>query len=353
MSRTKEIVTAMGTLACALGIGFVMQSTDTASQRYGASNREAAPTPLPETTSPQVSLPVRPEQEQVAVIDVQDVTLTSALPNVAALISSSVVPPEPVASEPLVPMTLEDIMGSEEEPVVVEDTVPDTSCEIVATAEATFAAQAILSVSAPCHRQERVTIHHNGMFFTVRTDEDGRTELTVPALSQDAAFIVAFNDGEGSVALSRHTDIADYNRVILQWAGPAGFQLHAREFGAEYGALGHVWHGAEGAPIARLSSGTGGYLTRHGLDDLAEPHIAEVYTFPAKMSGRNGQIDLSVEAEITAENCGLEIEAQTMERESTGRMRTRNLTLAVPGCDAAGDYLVLNNVLDDMKVAAR
>ena len=71
------------------------------------------------------------------------------------------------------------------------------------------------------------------------------------------------------------------------------------------------------------------------------------------MSGRNGHIDLSIEAEINTRNCGLEIEAQALELTREDGLRTRNLTLAVPGCDAIGDYLVLNNVFEDMKVAAR
>ena len=35
MVETREIVTAVGTLACAVGIGFFMQSGDDAQQRYG------------------------------------------------------------------------------------------------------------------------------------------------------------------------------------------------------------------------------------------------------------------------------------------------------------------------------
>ena len=36
MARMKEIATAAGTLACALGIGYVMQSSDAATARYGS-----------------------------------------------------------------------------------------------------------------------------------------------------------------------------------------------------------------------------------------------------------------------------------------------------------------------------
>ncbi len=337
MSRTKEIVTAVGTLACALGIGFVMQNTDTASQRYGASERPLVPE-ANRDTQPQVTLPVRPEQEQVTVIDVQDVRLTSALPNVAGVMSD---PPEAQQTSKAVPAAPDPI------------TIAKKACDITADASPAPAAQVALEVSAPCHNKARLTVHHNGMFFTERTDAEGQISLTVPALSEQAVYIVAFSDGEGAVAQTRVDDIADYNRVVLQWSGAAGFELHAREFGAEYGSEGHVWAGSADATLARLERGTGGYLTHHGRDDVGEPHSAEIYTFPATMSGRNGQIDLSVEAEITSTNCGLEIEAQTLERDASGVLRSKIVTLAVPGCDAVGDYLVLNNILDDMKVAAR
>lgn len=333
MARMKEIATAVGTLACALGIGFVMQSTETASQRYGSTAKDTLK-PL-ETVPEAAPEAISPDQEQVAVIDVQEVMLTSALPKLAEIAS--------------------DALGSAtREPNPRTAALPaEEACEMSATATASLAATATLDLTAPCHADQRVTVHHNGMFFADRTDADGRLRLTVPGLSEQAVFIFAFSDGEGAVAQTRLPEMTAFNRVVLQWTGLAGFELHAREFGAEYGSAGHVWRGADVASLDNLINGTGGHMTSFGRTDIREPHFAEVYTFPANMSGRNGQIDLSVEAEITAANCGLEIEAQTHEHVEGRVGRTRNLTLAVPGCDAIGDYLVLNNVLDDMKVAAR
>jgi len=191
------------------------------------------------------------------------------------------------------------------------------------------------------------------MFFTDKTLDDGSLSLTVPSLATNAVFIFAFEDGEGAVAQTEVPDLNAFNRVVVQWRGTAGFELHAREFGAEYGTTGHVWRNADNLSMEPLLDGSGGYVHSLGNIDVSEPRVAEVYSFPADMSGRNGQIDLSVEAEVTARNCGLEIEAQTLELDTDGRLRSQNLTLAVPGCDAIGDFLVLNNVLEDMKVAAR
>ena len=52
-------------------------------------------------------------------------------------------------------------------------------------------------------------------------------------------------------------------------------------------------------------------------------------------------------------NCGLEIEAQALETKTEGGIKTKNLTLPVPDCDAVGSFLVLNNLLEDLKVAAK
>lgn len=352
MSRTKEIATAVGTLACALGIGFAMQNTDTASQRYGDAADQSPEDAGAVEAEPQAQAVPKPAPLQVAVLNVQDVTLTSAMP-------SSLLPAEPALIEdasretpPPVPYEAERADEATEQAVEPE-TVDGPDCTITATATPANAATVALTLAAPCHANMRVTVHHNGMFFTERTDADGALARTVPGLSEQAVYIFAFSDGDGAVVQTTVPDVANYNRVVLQWRGPAGFELHARAFGAAYGEAGHVWSGAEDLDIAKLETGTGGYIHSLGNADVAEPQQAEVYSYPVALSGRNGEIDLSVEAEITSQNCGLEIEAQTLERDGSGTIRAQNLTLAVPGCEIIGDYLVLNTVLDDMKIAAR
>jgi len=100
-----------------------------------------------------------------------------------------------------------------------------------------------------------------------------------------------------------------------------------------------------------LTSGDNGLLTRLGDTQATEPLMVEIYTFPSQMSARPGVIDMTVEAEVTASNCGLEIEAQSLEISAGGRLKTQNLTLSVPDCDAVGSFLVLNNLVGDLKVA--
>jgi hypothetical protein len=161
-------------------------------------------------------------------------------------------------------------------------------------------------------------------------------------------FIVAFGNGKGAVATAQVADLAQIDRVVLQWRGDTGFELHALEFGAGYGDPGHVWSGADPRP-----AGTGGFVLRLGDPATLEPQLAEIYSFPIALSDHAGTVSLSVEAEVTDRNCGRDISAQSLEMRASGGLRTRELELSIPNCTALGDFLVLNNLMDDLKIAAR
>lgn len=332
MLRKKEIITAIGTLAIAAGIGFVMQSGETAKERYGAAGRPAPDAAVPET--------VETGSAEV-LLEVQQIELTSAT-DVSAVATPST---EPTVQRVSAPATLD-------LPPLEQDMAPlAENCEIVAAAKPLAGAMVSLSLNAPCAINERLTIHHNGMMFTESTGADGSLNIVAPALTEQAVFIMAFSNGDGAVAQTTVDDLYGYDRVALQWRGQAGFQLHAREFGADYGKAGHIWAGVE-SDVGGMISGQNGFLMQLGDQDVAQPLVAEVYTFPTSMAGQDGTIDLSVEAEVTLQNCGLEIEAQSIEMTENGSLKTQDLTLAVPGCDAVGSFLVLNNLVTDLKVAS-
>lgn len=319
MKYVKEMLTGAGTLACALGIGFVMQNSESAEQHYG-------PRQLPEA-------------DNGALLDVEGITLTSGA------FESAIALPEPEARVIKVsaPQSLPPAPATPEAAVT-------PACDVTAEARPVAAAMVNLSLDAACLPDERLTVHHNGMIFTETTDAEGQLEVSVPALAEEAVFILAFGNGDGAVAQTSVPEFAEYDRVVLQWKGAAGFEIHAREFGADYGDDGHVWQGAPRDMTAGVT-GEGGFLTRHGNTDAPEPLMAEVYSFPAAAVAREGDVALSVEAEVSAENCGLEIEAQALELRGADGVVTRNLTLAVPSCDAVGNFLVLNNLLQDLKIA--
>lgn len=332
MSRKKEILTAVGTLGCAIGIGFIMQSSDAAEKRYGVGEGAIEQAGL-------VGNVFSVSNRSDALLDVQEITLTSAefdtnveVPSVDRQVTT-VSAPQSVLPEPTVPQA-----------------VVFPTCSMTANARAMAAAMVNLSMTASCLPNERVTVHHNGMIFTETTSDVGELNITVPALSEEAVFIVAFVNGDGTVAQTSVEELVDFDRVVLQWKGQAGFQIHAREFGADYGTDGHIWVDAPG-DLAGAVTGKGGVIINLGDRSVPDALYAQVYSFPKAATSEDGVIALSVEAEVSELNCGQEIEAQSLQVGSDGKLKTRNLTLSVPECDAVGNFLVLNNLLQDLKVA--
>ncbi|MEY8841866.1 hypothetical protein AB9K41_22790 [Cribrihabitans sp. XS_ASV171] len=331
MSIKRRALMIGGTVACALGTGYLMQTgSDAAAPLYARA---------PQTVQQTVAAPSgASDVDDFALFNVEEITLTSALPDRAA---PGRLPEPMLESTGDTPNTSTGIVlpDTPRDPVA-----PRLGCDVTARAEPAPMANVDLSVTAPCFGNQRVTIHHSGLVFTDTTDEAGNLSVTVPALSDRAVFVVAFSSGKGAVAMTAIPDLPRFERVALQWSGVDGFQIHAREFGAGYGEQGHVWHDAANGR---------GHVQRLGAADTLAPQLAEVYTFPLGSAAQSGTIDLTVEAEVTTANCGRDISAQSLELRGTAPLRTRDLVLSMPGCDATGDFLVLNNLVEDLKIAAK
>lgn len=312
MMDKRILVLSSATVACALGIGFFMQQS-TAPRALGAQSADQAL--IAEDAGQTVHIPSEPE---AAEFRIENITLTSV-------------------TQP----------DEESSPEIERASVaPETACSLSVTAVAMPGAMVDLSTSAPCQAGRRLTVHHHGMMFTAQLDADGWWHEQVPALAPTAVFIIEPEQGLAEVAAVPVPDVSDVDRVVLQWTGNSGFEIHARENGAEYGAPGHVWHGSDPAQGA-------GEMVRLGNDQLLAPRLVEVYSLPRGSAGISA-VDISVEAEITQTNCGRQIDAQTLSLGHGGDGRslsTRDLTLSMPDCDAEGDFLVLNNLLENLKIA--
>ena len=226
------------------------------------------------------------------------------------------------------------------------------SCDITMQALPAAAAMVDLILLAPCNASERVTIHHHGLMFTEVMQPDGSLGITVPAMAERATFVAAFDSGDGATAAVDVSSLSFYDRVAVQWKGEAGLQLHAREFTDTYFGESRVWAASAG-DVANAARGEGGFLTRLGRTNTPGARIAEVYSFPSGTAQSGGDIALSVEAEITDFNCDQTLEAQSLEIRDAENLRIRELTLEMPGCDSVGDFLVLKNLIEDLKIASR
>lgn len=345
----KRIVIAGGTLVSALGIGFLMQLNAAPQTAEPAGTAMSDVIEITELAAPDAAVTPEngPDSTLKDGLEISGITLTSALP----------VPPNAAPQPELLPdtpVTLAVLQAPVADSAIAElpeeEPVPAFACEYDLQATPGAGAMVTLELSAPCMINERFTLHHNGMMFTQTTDQNGYARFAVPALAENAVFIVSFGNGAGAVANAQVSGLEYYDRVVVQWRGDSGLQIHALEFGARYGDDGHVWLEAVG-DIANATRGEGGFLTRHGATDIDDAYLAEVYSFPSGLAGRDGQVTLSVEAEVTAANCGRDIEAQALQIGSTGQLKAQELLLAMPECNAIGDFLVLKNLLNDLKIA--
>ena len=92
---------------------------------------------------------------------------------------------------------------------------------------------------------------------------------------------------------------------------------------------------------------------RLGNDAIPGARMAEIYTFPSGMTALTGDIVLNVEAEVTARNCGRSVAAQSIQIGPLTAPAIMDLTMAMPDCDAIGEYLVLKNMFEDLTLAAK
>jgi len=348
MIGARRIITIAGTLCVAIAAGFIAQSALRGNSGKAAmSGVRIASVGSVEAMAPVVenSVPARLDlpKTEAAARGLENLSGKSLIPT-----------PPPAAPQPAalpeVPIRL---AALDDRPIIdmpAEQPSPAFGCEIAFSAETMAAAMVKLALFAPCMPNERFTVHHNGLIFATATDAGGKSSLTVPALNEKAVFIATFASGRSAVAQARVDSLEYYDRAVVQWSGAQGPQIHALEYGADYGDAGHVWDGSP-RDLSIAAAGKGGFLTRLGDASLPEPRLAEVYTFPAGTALREGKVRLSLEVAVTKGNCGQDITAQALQKSGAKRLRVRELSLAMPGCDAAGDYLVLKNMFDNLSIA--
>lgn len=303
--RLKTTLLAVATIATAGGIGYSMQ--------YGAGS--AAP------------------RAALTLDDISGVEATS---------SFGAGTPRPVPASP--PTPAPPAVPAQAQTADVDD------CAIGMTALPAAGAMIDVAVTAPCHAGERVRLFHLGLSVTEVMGEDGTLSTRLPALMETAIVLAEFEDGTGGAATTSVSSLPFYDRVVLQWEGAAGLELHAREFGAPYFGDGHVWSGSDG-DLGAAAQGLGGFFVSLGDESLPGARVAEVYSFPTGTAQRTGTITMTVEAEVTADNCNQTVTAQTIQHRIDSEPEVRDLEVQIPACDSIGDFLVLKSLVDDLTIA--
>lgn len=362
MAKAKQIGMAAGTFSVALGIGFVMQNGDALASRFGSDTTVQQPAPFTQTAT-RAAFEQEPEpfvlEEQpapVAVVTAQASVFPEA-PAIAApdlAVEAAVILPDAavVPTKPTAPVQLATLDPEVVPDLPAEVAVVPENCVPTLSAQSGPAAMVALSVEAPCYAETQFVVHHQGMMFTAMTDADGNANVDVPALAEVAVMIAAFADGDGAVATAIVPDFAMYDRAVLQWQGDTSVMLSAYENDASFGDDDHI-HVDNPGDVARLSASEGGYLIRLGDPTLPDALMAEVYTFPTAMMGAGPNVMLVAEAEITDTNCGQDLSAQSIQVSPTGTTSALDLTLTMPACDAVGDFLILQNMFEDLTLASK
>ena len=128
-------------------------------------------------------------------------------------------------------------------------------------------------------------------------------------------------------------------------------RLHALENGARIGDPGHVWsaslHTAEDA-----RAGRNGFVVYLGDTEAVIPYQAEIYTLPEGRMSRDGGVDLRVGVTVTAENCGREVDAKTIQTNAGQMLVTTEVAMQMPVCDQIGEVAFLRDKFTDLTLVS-
>jgi hypothetical protein len=201
--------------------------------------------------------------------------------------------------------------------------------------DVTTAAPALLMVdlTAPCHLNERLILQHAGIDVTLKTDAAGHVSATIPAMVRAGGVSVHFMTGEQAEAARVVPDIASVQRVAILSGGRSGFVLNVYENGASYAAAGHVRATAPRDP----STTEGGFMVTLGDASLDQPQMAQIYSAPVALQDRR----IEVETQVTSDTCGKAATAEAVWM-SGGEAKHDTISLTMPGCDTAGDLIVMD-----------
>lgn len=356
---TTKMITAGGTIIASVATVALIVWQEAQASRYDEIAGADGSTPAHVTSASllPVSLPEPRPEPVVTVEDVQPAQAPVTQPMAAETAPKLAKPaPQPEPALELASLTTDFAVPEvPDTPTVVQPAAPveddETVCAPVLTGAAEPGAIAALTLSAPCHADGEITVSHGEISFTDSISALGTYSVRLPVLADPADVTVELPDGTETKVTVDVDGLDSVERVALQSSAESGLWLHAFELGAEFGGDGHVWRDLP-RDADYAVGGRGGFYTVLGDTTGIAPRTVQIYTYPADMAPRDGVVRLSVEAEVTRANCGRDIAGRSFQRDATGRFAPIEVTLSMPGCDAVGEYLVLKNLLRDLKLAA-
>jgi hypothetical protein len=338
MNKKKSAIRAGAVLVVALAAGHLVQTMN-AGKGIAAAEKPKAIEQV--SAGPEVAAAPAPTLPASAALTAPTPAPTPepAAPALAAVTEPAAAPiPEPTlaAADPVAPLPAP--AAPEMAPKAAE---APADCALDLTLKAGPKAMIAIALTAPCRAGERVVLRHGGLAFAETLDAAGKLVLDLPALNVTGEVSVLFPDAEILRDAVAVPDAAATRRFAVQWMADDVFQLHAFEKGATYGEPGDVHAGQPLSP-------NGGQLVLLGDPTLDLPMLAEVYTWPADPAIA---AEIVIESAVTQATCGRELLGETVVAQA-GAVTVTDLTLAMPGCDAVGDILVLKNPGQGVTLAA-
>lgn len=221
--------------------------------------------------------------------------------------------PAPAAAAPEAADAVLPVAMTQDEPPP-GDALAD-ACPVTLDAFADLGAVISFSLSAPCYPNERLVLRHGGLAVSYVTTATGSLFGDIPAM--DAAGIIELRLASGATARTAVPvdDLAGMRRLAVQAMAADGLVL-------------------TGVADVRL------------LGDAAVPDalLAQVATVEEDTA-------IGIETEVTDTRCGREVMGELILSEG-GVAEVTDLTLALPDCDAGGGFVVLNNPVGTLKLAA-
>ena len=350
MERKRRLIRIASIVCVALGAGQYMQSAS-------KPRLPAAPAPVATASTAKVALPTLAAAAPAPTIPVSITPLSASQPLTAPLNPPMLPAPAPASTAP-VPATPAPVTDAAAPVTDTPASVAAVSCNPKLDLSVGPSAMIEMSLTAPCAKNARVVILDGGLSVTGLTSETGTLSVELPAMATAATVAVRLPGGDLVTATAAVPEMNLYDRVAVQWMGNDSFALHALEFGANFGERGDISALHPRTPSAATQD-RGGFLTQLGDTTVTAPMQAQVYTFPTGLSSKSGSVKILIEAPVTAQTCGRDMLAQTLQSvPATGAdiiTKSSDLTLSMPTCDSAvnGQFVELTDVVPDLVVASR
>lgn len=329
MSRIKTVKSVASTLTIAIAVGFLMQYGDA----DGGAGNAGTDEQLGQMRGTMM-LATNPQGEPV--FGVPNVVTQPA--NHAANVRQ-IVAVDAVYTEFSVP-DMGTIMA-----------IPLPGCGTSLTAQRKPAAMVDLVISSPCYQNANFVVEHEGLRFTEWTDSEGKAVIEAPALVAQAKFNVAFDNVQAQSVEVFVPEIRRFDRAVLQWQSKNNVQLHAFVDDAGIGQTGHVWSASSHTP-EDARNGTYGFVRYLGSTDGELPYQAEVYTFPADLMNREGNVSLRIGVSVSGQNCEREVDAATIQTNAGEKLLYDSIAIQMPSCDRIGQVDFVDDQFADLTLAA-